>query len=382
MFYGDLPPVGHKLLLSRHVGVEWNAATYHHQYWVDSGTSALALALLDSKMRNPQIKTPQAIIPGYCCPDLVAACVYAGVQPIAIDISTQDPGYNLIQLRAALGEQVVAVIAVNFLGVAEQLEELRELLDLSASQAMLIEDNAQWFPTSSNQLKGVSDYVTFSFGRGKPMSLLGGGLLLCRQVLQESVVRHIKPAANGSTVLPVLKAHAYNFLLNPKGYFFLNRNPLMSLGKTAYHSLDQISAIDSWRRSLFSANYNNYKKRHEREGALQQLLSVYQQKSAHLQQWHWMESSRNSGLLLRYPLLCATEQTKEKLLRRLVAEGLGASPLYPTEITKIEGVDGRVVAPFGLDNARSFARCFLTLPFHELVSESYQRRIVSYLGDV
>lgn len=383
MFYGDLPPVGHRLVLPSGGATEanWQADLYGPHYWVDSGTSALALALLDAKARQPTLKQPQAIIPGYCCPDLVAACVYAGVQPVAVDIGEQDPAYDLEQLRAALNGQVVAVIAINFLGIAERLVELRELLDATSSHTLLIEDNAQWFPLAAGQLSGLADFVTFSFGRGKPMSLLGGGLLLGRQPLQDSVAAHLKPAVANSALLLTLKAHAYNLLLNPRAYFFLNRNPLLSLGQTIYHPLDQINSLTAWQHALFSVNYEAYKKRHGPQGKLQQLRALYRQQSAGLQQWQWEGSVRDSGLLLRYPLLCATEQAKAQLLARLVADGLGASPFYPAEITAINGIDGRVAAPYGLANARSFARRFLTLPLHESVSEPYRQRIVTCLGE-
>src|SRR6188474_3112310 len=120
ILYGDLPPVGHRISLQ--AAPENNLVEFlgGNQYWVDSGTSALALAVLDAKTYLPGLHQPRVIIPGYCCPDLVAACIYAGVEPVAVDIGENDPAYDLECLAEHLDERVIAVIAVNFLGIAER----------------------------------------------------------------------------------------------------------------------------------------------------------------------------------------------------------------------------------------------------------------------
>lgn len=380
MWLGDLPPVGHRVVVQANpVFSAWKLEGYPAQMWVDSGTSALALALLQSKMWMSHIQDPQVIIPGYCCPDLVAACEFAGVQPVAVDISRGDPGYDLEQLRFALNDSVVAVVAVNFLGVAERLVELRKLLTDANSSASLVEDNAQWFPVSERQMSCESDFVVFSFGRGKPLSLLGGGLLLGRKNFSREI-ESLACARNGALAKTVFKVRAYNALLSPKAFYFLNRNPLLSLGKTAFRSHEQIYLMDEWRRLMFAANYQAYCARHRQGAWLTQLVNILSEKADKWQCWNWVDSGRNTGQLLRFPLLCPTPDIKNDLLTQLTTKGLGASPLYPREIMSIQGVSGRVVAASELTNAKDFAARFLTLPAHEQVSGFYLKRIIEQLG--
>lgn len=370
--YGDLPPVGHKISL--HAAQENCLVEFlgGNQYWVDSGTSALALAVLDAKTYFPELQQPRVIIPGYCCPDLVAACIYAGVEPVVVDISENDPAYDLECLGAQLDERVIAVIAVNFLGISERLGELRQLIYSMGLRTRLIEDNAQWFPAHKADVPADSDYTIFSFGRGKPLSLLGGGLLLARVPLAESVTAQIGAADTTSPLLP-LKIRAYNLLLSPRLYILLNRNPFVRLGETKYIALEKIQTLDNFRYRLLSANFERYRARKSD-------LNLYydgvvfeggQRLSAIV--------TPRARQLLRYPLLCSSVASKDYLLARLGQLGLGATAMYPSSIDQIAGVDGLVCVPDAIVNAQNFARRFITLPMHAGVTQAYREQILGIL---
>ena len=372
ILYGDLPPVGRKISLQVSSENKLMKSLPEHQYWVDSGTSALALALLDAKNYFPHLARPRAIIPGYCCPDLVAACVFAGVEPIAVDIEKNDPTYDLELLRAVMDETVVAVIAINFLGVSERITKIRELIAQSGLQTRLIADNAQWFPVSHDQMKFDTDYATFSFGRGKPVSLLGGGLLLSKMPLDKNCLKNICESADKPALIK-LEARAYNLLLIPQLYMLLNRNPFMHLGETKYSPLEKITKMDGYRTSLLSENFFSYS-RHERH-----LQQEYNRVTADgLQQFAAIYSDR-CVRLLRYPLLCPDPQTRDSLLKNMQKKGLGATAMYKASIDQIEGVGNLISLPKPLDNAKSFANRFMTLPLYSGISPVLQAEIVSLL---
>ena len=374
IWHGDLAPVGNRIALESSEENLLEGQLGDYQYWLDSGTSALALALLDAKANFPDIDKPRAIIPGYCCPDLIAACVYAGVEAVAVDISLNDPSYDLEQLRLNLDSHVIAVIAVNFLGISERLNELRKLISDLNLRARVIEDNAQWFPTEIGSMQFKSDYVTFSFGRGKPMSLLGGGLLWAKEPVAANAAAHIEPLVHSSFTLK-LKIAAYNLLLKPQFYQLLNRNPWLHLGETRYVPLEKIEALDAYRRTLLSVNFTRYS---NRENRLSQLINKtvidcgVQTLSDHC-------ASRQKRLL-RYPLLCPDSESRDRLLLELSAVGLGASPMYVAAIDQIAGVDGLVIVPHALVNAKNFAGRFMTLPVHEQVTQAYLARILAALS--
>ena len=371
--HGDLPPVGHKISLL--AAAENTVVSFlgGHQYWVDSGTSALALAILDAKSHFPAVQNPRVIIPGYCCPDLVAACVYAGVEPVAVDIGVDDPAYDLEQLPVHLDEHVIAVVAVNFLGITERLSELRQLIDSLGLSTKLIEDNAQWFPAQQSDLTASSDYMIFSFGRGKPLSLLGGGLLRAVAPLQENVTNKIQVAETYSIANSV-KVHAYNALLRPELYFLLNRNPLFNLGETKYQALDEIRAMDTWRLSLVNENFALYVARESK------LPSRYDDVSIENGLQQLAVSARvRSKQLLRYPLLCVSNKKRDELLGSMRQFGLGATAMYAAPINQIAGVNGLVHVPAPIVNAQQFAHRFMTLPVHAGVTQAHSEKILTLL---
>lgn len=367
MPHGDLPPVGRKISLLQSSENLLEDILPYNKYWVDSGTSALALALLDAKAHFSDLPAPRAIIPGYCCPDLVAACVFAGIEPVVVDVAFNDPSYNLDELSTQLDHRVVAVIAINFLGIAERLEQLRDLIIHKGLATRLIEDNAQWFPSSTNEMHFFSDYVTFSFGRGKPLSLLGGGLLLSRGSLSCAASQHIA-SSQTSTALLKIKISAYNILLIPFFYMFLNRNPFLRLGETKYIPLQKIEALDAFRVSLLTSNFNSY------SSCKTDLRQMYDDATDNLQQLLPLASLR-AARLLRYPLLCKDGEIRDKLLAYMRDEGLGASAMYCVAIDKVDGVGGLVTIASSLENANSFACRFVTLPVNDSISKALRKKL-------
>lgn len=361
---GHLPPVGEAVRTERQPpGSAPNFLGYDSQ-WLDSGTSALALALLCARQLRPELTAPEVIVPGYCCPDLVAAAVYAGVRVIVADIAENDPSYDLVALEACINAQTLAVIAVNFLGIQERLRDIRQRMP---SDIFLIEDNAQWFPDPSETDELQGDFIVFSFGRGKPVSLLGGGLLLFKPNYRAAV-----PAPDVATLeaksLSKIKHSLYNWLLRPWLYQWLNRNPLIKLGHTQYQPLSHVQKMAPYQAQLLPANIDAYRARtRTNEQAYDEFLH-------RRNQLYGLEPSRRRRLL-RYPLLLSSPRERDELLTRLSRSGLGATPMYQRPLLHIPGMDGLLHVPRPCANARSFADRLLTLPVHSGVTTKHQQRI-------
>ena len=361
---GHLPPAGEVVRTEiRPHGSSPSFAGYESR-WLDSGTSALALALVTARQLRPEVTAPEVIVPGYCCPDLVAAAVYAGVSVIVADIAENDAGYDLAALEPCINQRTLAVIAVNFLGIQERLKEIVQRFN---SNIFLIEDNAQWFPDSPETGELPADFVVFSFGRGKPVSLLGGGLLLFKPAYSAAVPTP-DTAKREAQALSTVKHRLYNWLLRPQLYQWLNRNPFIKLGQTHYHPLTQVQQMAPYQAQLLPANVDAYRARgRENERAYDEFLHAHNQLYA-------LGSPRRRRLL-RYPLLLNSQQERDDLLARLSRSGLGATPMYQRPLLHIPGVGGLVQAPRPCPNAQSFADRLLTLPVHSGVTVRHQERI-------
>lgn len=370
----NLPPAGNTIAV-RDRGGELPVFPGYASFWVNSGTAALALALALARRRHPGIDSPEVILPAYGCPDLVAAAEFAGVTPILSDVSPDDPGYRLDALAKVLSARTVAVVAVNFLGIRDRLAALRELLKAWPAVA-LVEDDAQWFPEPLSAPGLEGDFVCLSFGRGKPVSLLGGGALLIREewVSRFPVLEFVAAAPNPGRLFGG-KLRAYNLLLAPLLYGLVGRNPLLRIGRTTFKPLQQICALDEQRRNLLEANVAQYL-------ALPGIAATRLSKLLPAQFDLPRQLPERCGRLLRYPVLCADADQRTRLWRLLHDAGLGVTALYERYLPAIEGVSGRVETPHALPGAEAFAARLLTLPVHDRVALRDTDRIVEIIARV
>ena len=366
----SLPPVGSPVALSNPSADVPSFAGYQ-AVWLDSGTAALALALIACREKHLSAERPQVILPAYGCPDLVAAAECAGVTPVLVDVQADDPGYDLTALRSALCSDTIAVVAVNFLGIRERMVELRELL-MPWPRATLIEDNAQWFPEPKDELE--SEAICLSFGRGKPVNLIGGGALLVRGSFTSADLRRPIGPAKESRMWMRSKARLFNALLNPVAYWIASRVPFFGVGKTVFQPLHEISELDHERMRLLEDNVRRHFARSQKIAErIRQCLPPAMDLPSRL--------SGRAGRLLRYPVLCVDKSQRDRLWQALARAGLGASTMYERSLIRIDGVDSRVASCVSSAGADCFADRLLTLPVHPGVEEQSIQRLESIIEE-
>ncbi len=379
MFY-QLPPVGNPVSLCSSADASVSAlfSSYQTQFYA-SGTAALAAAII-AAIKQKGVSAPEIILPAYGCPDLISAVVYAGAKPVLVDLEVDRPWLDLSQLSAAITENTVAIIAVNLFGIPERWALLREVTEQQG--IVLIEDSAQYFPGDHDlpqiQQDWQGDLVVLSFGRGKPVSLLGGGAVLTKKALFESLPRpqHIASGFK-QRLLFSLKARLYNVMISPLCYWLPQALPFLHLGETHYQQLADIEAIDQVRLDMLTGNiarYQNDAKAVMRGEHISSMLDL----QAGVNNLPRLCNVKMSRRLLRYPLLLDAA-TRNQVYPKLKQAGLGVSTLYPDSLPKIAGLnvilDDKQVFP----NAERFASQLLTLPTHSHVSEKDIEKIGAIL---
>lgn len=254
MSWRSLRPVGNRIDSARDADPD-AISEFAHGYrviYLSSGTAALALAIATAS-KQKGVREPEVILPAYGCPDLVAAAVHAGVRPVLADVTPEAPQYDLAAVSALLSPNTVAIVAVTVLGIRPDFEALRATV--RERGVALIEDSAQWFPRNSSQ-RFFGDLVVLSFGRGKPVNVLGGGALLVSDTLEAAPAR-IEPSG-GSAWKDVAQVALYNALITPRLYSIAERIPFLGIGLTRYHPLDRIAAIPTGCKARLPTNIKRY----------------------------------------------------------------------------------------------------------------------------
>lgn len=347
-----------------------------------SGTAALALAIQQACFER-DVKQPEVILPAYGCPDLVAACVFAKVKPILVDLKASTPWMDLDLLASAISLNTVAIVAVTFLGIRERLADLKNLID--GRDIALIEDSAQWCPSSSAE-NYVTDLVILSFGRGKPVSMTGGGLLLSKRSRNELLkMPFLASPRNSSLVQGIkyrIKAGLFNLILQPLVYGLVSRLWFLSIGETRYKPLDSIEPMLLEIESLLSANLMKYQAKNDRSNALRQIMIDDVLASAGV-----IDLGVHCGISkhqkqLRFPVIFPYAEQRDECLRLMLAQGLGASAMYGKALFQIDDIASKAFLHEDDSVAQDFAKRVLTLPTHEFVSESHLKKMASIIKDV
>ncbi|NMH59067.1 DegT/DnrJ/EryC1/StrS family aminotransferase [Alteromonas ponticola] len=383
----QLPPVGtpvftgHNNLSASQKPLKF--VGFSHTF-LQSGTAALALAL--SKMvQHGGSQKRNVVIPGYGCPDLVAACEYAETQPVIVDFDANSYQYDLDQIKQ-LDQSLLAIICPSLLGISMPLDTLRKAF---SSDVFIIEDNAQWFPESdqatlqrdrTNPLNEYrlpanthnADFFITSFGRGKPVNLMGGGLLAWQEKYSDwfsefnSAQSIAKPTA--LTLQTRVKANLFNWVCHPVPYGLISRIPALKLGATEYHRLADVQMMEGEKVSVSSDAISHYLSR-------PQTLSELLKKNLPVA---WPQQS-GTKRLLRLPLLAANREIRDTIVAKCNTRGLGASVMYGKPLVCIDQIREKVDTPFSTPIAQNVADGFFTLPLHPGVTFKHAEKMIEVL---
>ena len=369
MFY-QLPPVGNPVYLSTEDCWEQSLEAFFSPYqsrYFASGTAALAAALTVA-IRLKNVDHPEVVLPAYGCPDLVSAVVFAGAKPVLVDLEPDRPWMDLEQLPSKLGSRTVAIVAANLFGISERIEQLRSLAN--QVDAVLIEDSAQGFPGSGESDIWGGDLVVLSFGRGKPVSLLGGGAVLSRDACYADLLPAVT-SQQGESLLKRsifrLKVHLYNWMILPRLYWLPQSLPFLHLGETRYHPLPGIDAMDQTRLELLPDNIVAYRDNgSEAQQSLVGIIGELNSTVAGLIDLAQQCQVPRERRLLRYPLL-VDASFRDRLYNQLRRFGLGPSVMYPAALPGILGLQSFLSDQGPFPAAEAFAARILTLPTHRRV---------------
>ncbi|MBW4933397.1 DegT/DnrJ/EryC1/StrS family aminotransferase [Marinobacter sp. F4206] len=359
---GKLRPVGSRIPVADGASATRNLP-WHRDYQTEftaSGTDALAMAVSLAISRKEPVSGPEVLIPAYGCPDLVAAIVAQGAKPVLVDLIPDTGFMDDSQLKSAVTPRTVSVVAPGLLGIPERLDLLSKLC--RELGLFLIEDSAQCFPPASTE-HPWADAVIVSFGRGKPINLMGGGALLVRNELYKEAMEVI----DQFSLLKVktglvwgLKRRLFHLLMARVPYYVLEKLPFLRIGDTSYKECSAVHRL-ALPESLVRTGIGEFFTR-------PLVHPLYDSELKVLEDRGWKKLAGNGSSAreprIRYGLLAPTQDLRDRADQALNNAGIGSSRFYRQALPNIEGLH-ELFGSGHFPVAEDFASRLLTLPCHE-----------------
>ena len=157
-----------------------------HCVAVNSGTSALHLAYILSGVGEDK----EVICPLFTCTATNIPILYQRGKPVFVDVATNSLNMNLLAIEELITAQTVAISVVDYGGLPNNYEFLRNLCDQYGLK--LIVDCAHALDTyfNSRHVTEFADYVIYSFQAIKTMTTGDGGMLVVKNKLDyEKAIR-------------------------------------------------------------------------------------------------------------------------------------------------------------------------------------------------
>jgi dTDP-4-amino-4,6-dideoxygalactose transaminase len=341
---------------------------------VDSGTSALRLALEAAHARRPGL--PVAM-PAYGCFDLATAARGAGVPVRLYDLDpfTLQPEAGVIDRW--MREGLAALVVVHLFGIAAAPSWWRA--SAARHGVPVIEDAAQGagLHVDGRPAGGHGDLAVLSFGRGKGRTGGGGGALLYRDPAQWSLPGAPEAGSRAENGRVWAMTVAQWLLGRPSLYALANAVPGAALGETVEKAPASVRAMapSSIAMVLAGSEAAHAAARHRRAMAGRWIADLPPDTVI-------ARDAAGQGGALRLPVLLPDRASRDGFVQQWRRFGVAAG--YPTALIDLPSLQSAIVraADASAPGARALADRVALLPTHGFVTEADRRPVAAALRAV
>ncbi len=359
------------------------------------GSGTVALWQVFKALRG-RTNRPFVAMAAYTCPDIACAAVRAGFKVYPVDIDEKT-----LELRASLAAElpfgdIAAIVMSNLYGLPDSLKPWKSICE--ANGCLVVDDACQsaYSLTAEGQAGCRTDVGIFSFGRGKAVCGVGGGLVLAR-MSEDRVFEHSRSlwaamCASIDTRSPTIRlgASLRDLVVNVLAWVFENPRlyPLPAkilgchLGETRCDLDFSLSAASA---GVLLCALGNLLEGEKIRRAYSANASLFHDDAARLaldivEPFVERNFSFSSDVVpIRYPILLRTGDAKLRLLREFKRLGLGVSGSYPKTLLDFEEISSHVER-LSCEGARTVASEILTIPIHRHVTACHRERIFETLA--
>jgi perosamine synthetase len=353
-----------------------------HAWALSSGRAGMVLILRAMKVAAADPGRDEVIVPAYTCYSVPAAIELAGLKPRLCDIDPATLGMDPAALARCDFSRTLAVISANLYGMPDDLVALERLC--RERNVYLLDDAAQALGASvGNRASGsFGDAGLYSFDKGKIISTMQGGAIVCRDAtLAAAIDRQVSalpPSPAGEAFGNFAKLLIYSVCLRPSLYGLVRALPGAPVGRTPYETSYPITTLTAFQTALAARLFsriprlNEARREHARryEAALRGLpllAPVTPVAQAH-------------GAYARFPVRVRDAARRPAVIAALEAAGIGATASYPLSLGDVPEVVSRLPAQDRhCEAAREVARTIVTLPTHAYCPPDVATRVRAVL---
>lgn len=321
----------------------------------DSARSLLFLLFRHLQKSGGRGKT-EVLIPGYTCYSVPAAAVKAGLRVSLYDMDPATLRPDMNDVNKKISEKTLAVVGQHLLGLCSDTWGLTQIARRHG--AYCIEDSAQLMNGSilrTGVKNNGSDFIVFSFGRGKPLPLGAGGAVIVRENDGLTAISAAVKEYPQKTAV-CLSSFFIRIFSHPRFYWILEKMPL-GLGRTIFDPSFAVAGIPLCYRRAGVLGLR------ELEGLNRHRIvvgNIYNARFSHGTGF----SEKNGSVPVRFPVLVKDGKAALKLF------DYGVRQLYPLALCDLAPLRSSLADPkVDTPGAREIARRLITLPTHGLVTE-------------
>ena len=314
----------------------------------------------------------EVVLPAYCCYSLPASVVAAGLQVRLVDVD--DSGRIDPTALASLPLESVAVIVVaNLFGLADPMGEIRRMA--TESGVAVVDDAAQSLGARDGDgaVGARGEFGVLSFGRGKPLSALGGGGLVWNSIEERA---DPSAAAESDARLEALaRGLVYDIARWPVVFRLLSAIPSLHIGETEYDPGFRQGSIDPAARCLAEVLIDSLDaSNRERRERAERLAVMIREQTAFSP---LTSVGEGVGIYPRLAVRAPEPAAREAALEAM--RDLGATAMYPSAVDGIDGLGANLVGDAHCPGAHAFAARLLTLPTHSSLTPRRIDRLLDVL---
>jgi dTDP-4-amino-4,6-dideoxygalactose transaminase len=326
----------------------------------NSGRSLLS-SLLEILKQGDNDERNEVLIPGYTCYSVASSVARAGLKIRTYDLDPLSLEPDLDSVTKAAGEETLAIIIQHLFGIPAPVNRIQEIgRDVGA---YLIEDAAQGLGGSigGRFLGTIGDFGFYSFGRGKPLPLGGGGAMVGKDLETLSNLRRV---GDGNGYVQLSSTLITQFMSLPFCYWIPEHLPI-GLGETIFTTDFGISGMPAIMQNLAENSIANLDD-----------LNLHRRRVAGIYNETFVDAfifpvpDEAIPIYTRFPVKAGAGPISKDLKR------LGVRRMYPKAITDVD-----IIKPYLAETQSNtpgtleIARNLITLPTHMGITENLAKEI-------